>query len=201
MSSATGRPPLLSASAVAQTVTKCFHFKMVDEATFKHLPSYCDRNYYFQGETTLEKGQEEFILKLVNPVCMSYEAIEGIIEVLKHLNSRGLLSPYPLSSRTGTDVIELSSAELLMKKASSNEGGEIMKYPVYVLSFIPGEIFDHVDKKYLTPALLYQVGEMLAKIDKDLMVGPYLFVKCLLNNDTEHACLKCSEAEGLFSCL
>lgn len=167
MSVAKGRPPSLTNEESSKVITRHFNFKEANDASIKTFPSYRDRNYFFQGEST-ESSDNEFVFKLSNPLSSSFSVMEGVNEVMRHLNSRSLQCPYPLSSHTGKDLIQLSSAQL--KGSADDEDEKAMKYPVYVLSFIPGEIFDHVDKRYLTPELLYEVGELLGKIDKELMV-------------------------------
>lgn len=172
MSTAAGRPPLLSNQDASNVIKKHFNFKKVNEDSIKTFPSYRDRTYYFQGECTDELNNE-FVFKLSNPLSTSFAVMEGVIDVMKHLNSHSLFSPYPLASRTGKEIIHLSSPELLSEESSNEDDTndkEIMKFPVCVLSFIPGKIFDHVDKKFLAPSLLYEVGELLGKINKELMV-------------------------------
>lgn len=147
----------------------------MDGLSIKAFPSYRDRNYYFQGDYT-DHPKNSFVFKLSNPLSTSFEVMESVNHVMKHLHSRSLMSPYPLATQTGEDLIQLSSAQLKESEVDSieyqvsNEGTDIMNYPVYVLSFIPGHIFDQVDKRHLTPALLCEVGELLGKIDKELMV-------------------------------
>lgn len=165
MSVAKGRPPSLTNEESSTVIARHFNFKEVNEASIKAFPSYRDRNYFFQGEST-KSSDNEFVFKLSNPLSSSFSVMEGVNEVMSHLNSHSLQSPYPLSSRTGKDLIQLSSGEL----RGSTDDEKSMKYPVYVLSFIHGEIFDHVDKRYLTPELLYEIGELLGKIDMELMV-------------------------------
>lgn len=181
MSVAAGRPPSLSNHETSAILTKHFNFKAVIDVSIKAFPSYRDRNYFFQGDY-IDESTNAFVFKLSNPLSTSLDVMEGVNQVMKHLNSRSLLSPYPLSSQTGRDVFQLSGAELKdvnseenimsaeRKKDGDSEEDNVMKYPVYVLSFIPGQIFDHVEKKHITPALLYEVGELLGKIDKELMV-------------------------------
>ena len=178
MSWAAGRPPVLRAQDVALIAARYFNFNVVHEDSLKPLPSYCDRNYYFQGEHRNDGGRE-FILKLANPLSTSYDVIRGIVRLMKHLNSKGLLVPCPLSGQTEEDAIQLSSTEMnkgdrecepSSAEGTDDEQGGTMKYPVFVLSFIPGQIFDHVNKKYLTPALLYEIGELLGRINKELVV-------------------------------
>ena len=161
-----GRPPLLSIQEVSEIIKKYFNFKEVDVLSIKSLPSYRDRTYYFQGENP-DESNHEFVFKLSNPLSTPLDVMEGVNEVMKHLNSCSLHSPYPVASNTGRALVELSSAELL---SDSNHSDKKMKYPVYILSFIPGQIFDHVEKEILTPQLLGELGELLGKIDKELMV-------------------------------
>ena len=168
MSVAAGRPPFLSTQQALAAIKKHFIFKEVDESSIKEFPSYRDRNYYFQGECT-DESHSEFVFKQSNPLSTTFEVMEGVNAVMKHLHSRSLKTPYPLASKTGSDLIELSKSELLGSDDNSAEP-ECMKYPVYVLSFIPGEIFDHVSKALLTPKLLFEIGELLGKMDMELMV-------------------------------
>lgn len=169
MSVAEGRPPLLSSKDASLIIKKHFNFDKVNESSIKSFPSYRDRNYYFQGES-IGESEFEFVFKLSNPLSTPFDVMDGVNQVMKHLYSCSLLSPYPLTSRTGKELVELSGAELLSDTGSDHAEHKNMKYPVYVLSFIPGFIFDHVDKKFLTPALLHEVGDLLGKIDKELMV-------------------------------
>ena len=171
MSVAAGRPPFLSNQQALMMIKKYFNFKEVCETSIKEFPSYRDRNYYFRGEYT-DESHSEFVFKQSNPLSTTFEVMEGVNAVMKHLHSRNLKTPYPLASRTGNELIELSRSDLLAgsANAATDEDVRCNKYPVYVLSFIPGEIFDHVEKHSLTPKLLSEIGELLGKIDKELMV-------------------------------
>jgi Ser/Thr protein kinase RdoA (MazF antagonist) len=213
---------------VSLIATKHYHLSV---SSVESLPSYSDRNYYFRGE-----DEREFILNLSNPLSTSYEAIVGIVGLMKHLHSQGFPVPHPLPSHTGGHVIQLSRAELkkdvdnaaqlepsradlkkdgeknteyqlsmrkdsvsdkntsivelgkdsdqntirrgndnVLTRAELKDAENAMKYAVYVLSYIPGKIFDHVDKQCLTPALLHEIGELLGKIDKELMVSACMY--------------------------
>ena len=167
MSIAAGRPPLLTNKAVSALATYYFNFNSVKESTVKVLPSYYDRNYYLEGKHAVDNSRQ-FVLKLINPYSTSYQVIEGVIQVMKHLSLCGIACPHPVVSCTGKEVIKLSNTELLTHTNSQNE--KSMKYPVFIVSFIPGEVFDHVDKKFLSPELISEVGEMMGKIDEELLV-------------------------------
>lgn len=166
MSVAEGRPPFLTNEMVSQIVCKYFNFKSVHPTSIKSFPSYRDRTYYFQGEHA-DENDHEFILKISNPYSTPSEVIQGVNDVMKHLHSHGLKSPYPMPTRAGDDFISLTSNQLV---PGSCTGTEKLSYHVCVLSFIAGKVFDHVDKKYLTPILMHEVGELLGKMDKELMV-------------------------------
>lgn len=166
MSIAGGRPPSLTTEEASRVITKHFNFKKVYDVSIKAFPSYRDRNYFFEGEC-VDEPTKEFVFKLSNPLSTSVDVMEGVNEVMKHLHSKSMLTPYPLCSRRGKDLVQLTNTQL--KKEDDTVDKNSMKYPVYVLSYIPGKIFDEVNKKHLTPALLYEVGELLGKMDKELM--------------------------------
>ena len=186
MSTSTGRPPKLPKGQISRVVLKHFNFSVVHEDSIKNFPSYDDVNYYFQGKTPAGGGNE-FVLKLTNPLHTSFSELKGIYEVMKHVQSCGIIPQCPQKSRAGPDAIQLSHKELLegdcsRQDSSVPEGGasadhinnttarleEPLCY-VSVLSYSEGEMFDLVEKKYLTPNLLHEIGVMLAKMNKELV--------------------------------
>ena len=187
MSVAAGRPPNLSKEALSHVVRTYFNFSSVHEESVKIFPSYTDRNYYFEGEC-LDGGGPEFVLKLYNPLCSSLSELKGINEIMNLIQSCGIIPQRPQNSRAGPDVIELYHRELLMDNTSNKRvtsvkekvalkdgpglsiSAELFCY-ASVLSFAHGEMFDHVEKEYLIPDLLHEIGVMLAKMDKELMVS------------------------------
>lgn len=185
MSQALGRPPPLSAKAVCKLACKHFNFKNATENSVKSFPSYDDRNYYLCGEPWNTEGSEyEFVLKLNNPNQTSFQVVKGINDIVLQLKSCGFKFslPCPVFNSAGLSILELSAAELaktsLSGESTSSQdmanGSAVddpsMRYPVSVLSFIPGDMFDSIGKKYLTPALLYEAGVTLATIDKEFKV-------------------------------
>ena len=174
MSTSAGRPPKLSKSTISRVVLKYFNFSVVDEDSIKNFPSYDDVNYYFQGKTPAGGGNE-FVLKLTNPLHTSFSELKGIYEVMKHVQSCGLIPQCPQKSRAGPDAIQLSHKELLEGGAGAdhiNNTTARLNEPfcyVSVLSYAEGEMFDLVEKKYLTPNLLHEIGVMLAKMNKELV--------------------------------
>ena len=180
MSSAAGRPPSLSPTAVCKLVHEYFNLRNLVEDSVKAFPSYDDVNYYLQGELLDDSQCTEFVLKVANPVCTRFPVIKGLNKLMYHISSSGFkfATPCPIVGRTGTDIVLLTAEQMVLNevdeesydtnKKSSNANN--MEYPVRLLPFIRGEVFDAVDKQCLTPAVLREVGETLAMIDKELKV-------------------------------
>ena len=186
MSMSAGRPPKLHKGIISGVVLKYFNFSVVHEESIKNFPSYDDMNFYFQGKTPAGGGNE-FVLKLTNPLHTSLSESKGIYEVMKHVQSCGIIPQCPQKSRAGPDIIQLSHKELLEGGCSGHDSSvpegragadhinnttarldEPFCY-VSILSYAEGEMFDHVEKKYLTPNLLHEIGEMLAKMNKEMV--------------------------------
>ena len=181
-----GRPPLLSNSAIANLVKDSFCFSEVVESTVKELPSYVDRNIYFRGtlESTVTSQEEsshqyedkEYVLKLNNPFFTSFEILAGINSLLDYLQSKGITKCIlPLQGRKGQSTTEITGEDLLCyeKEEVSETTSEMkgMKFLMRIVTFIPGECFDSVDKQYLTPRLLDSVGNFIGKVDAVLNVS------------------------------
>ena len=184
MSCSAGRPPAICSEAVVKLVKEFFWFEAVDQLSVKEFPSYDDRNFYFRG--TLEtvthaadpvdgmeaansvtphaqtKLEGEYVLKLNNPLFASYEVLLGINSLLNHLHANGYTQCIrPLVSRAGADVLEITKEKLKDYESSNSDLTEKVtesKFFMRVVTFIPGECFDTVDKHHLTPRLLYDVG-------------------------------------------
>lgn len=193
-----GRPPELSNSGVAKLVTEYFCFESVDEHSVKQFPSYDDRNFYFRGkplqgalasgastsglperDTTGPQSESEFVLKLNNPLFASLEVIQGLNALLNHLHAHGCNRCIrPLPSRGGAGVLKIPRNKLLeydgsekpVVTGSSDELAESVCF-ARVVTFIRGECFDEVDKSYLTPRLLYDVGHCIGQANAILEVS------------------------------
>ena len=103
------------------------------------------------------------------------------------------ISIRPLPCKDGTDVVHLTADELtdnttdlyerpdqlLSQDSRSSMTGKILteqtklQYHVRVLPFISGQVLDSVDKRYLTPALLQEVGRTIGSVNKELKVRFY----------------------------
>ena len=178
---AAGRPPSLSSTAVTKLVKKFFRFQDVDEQSVKQFPSYDDRNFYFRGipELAVADGKgsvnqlEEYVLKLSNPLFTSYEALEGTNALLNHLHANGFTRCIrPKVSREGADLLEITEEKLLEcdSHLKVSEKRNKSTFFMRVVSFIPGECLDEVDKHHLTLRLLYDVGHCIGSADAILQV-------------------------------
>ena len=187
-----GRPPSLSNAAVAKLVKDFFPFVAVDELSVKQFPAYDDRNFYFRG--TLEEAptwersatctkdtnpkaadsfEKEYVLKLGNPLFASYEVLRGTNALLNHLYANGCTRCIrPLVGRAGADVLVIAR-EKLREYDNTLVLPEKMVEPnihLRVVTFIPGECFDEVDKHYLTPRLLYDLGHFMGSANAIMQV-------------------------------
>ena len=187
-----GRPPSLSNAAVAKLVKDFFPFIAVDELSVKQFPAYDDRNFYFRGTLkeapTWERSatctkdtnpkaadsfEKEYVLKLGNPLFASYEVLRGTNALLNHLYANGCTRCIrPLVGRAGADVLVIAR-EKLREYDNTLVLPEKMVEPnihLRVVTFIPGECFDEVDKHYLTPRLLYDLGHFMGSANAIMQV-------------------------------
>lgn len=194
MAEAAGRPPTLSCKAVSRIVCKYFNFKNVFEDSIKSYPSFVDQNYYFRGDDS-NGTSSEFMLKLNNPLCASDGVMRGLNKLMSHVRlcEFPFSTCYALPSRAGTDVVHLAAEELTVEydfetPELSSQGCEDsamvdcvgdtsyidvmpkLLYHVRVLPFIPGQVFDSIEKEQITPMLLHEIGEMLGRVNKELKV-------------------------------
>ena len=166
------RPPLLGKEDAISLIMDYFPFKSVSPTSLKQLPSYEDRTFYFEGETELSLDhsvRKPFVLKISNKTC-GHDVITGQNAVMLHLTARGINCCRPILCRGG-QYLEMLKTEVLLSKTDGRcvEGNEA-EYAVRVLQYIPGEQMSRVEKRYLTPQLLYCVGNHVAKINIALQV-------------------------------
>lgn len=200
MSCSAGRPPALSNAAVVKLVKEYFCFEAVDEHSVKEFPSYDDRNFYFRGRRTTactavahapetnvgvpingmipeHAFEGEYVLKLNNPLFASFDALKGINALLNHLHANGCNRCIrPIVGRSGTDIFEVTKEKVLECENSpdSSENTTEFKFLMRVVTFIPGECLDSVDKHYLTPRLLYDVGHCIGSANAILQVRAWI---------------------------
>ena len=164
------RPPNLDSTAISSLLEGLYPFKNVDKSSVKELSGYEDRNFYFKGRLTEDNGavscaNEEFILK-VSHLTNSCELLEGINEVMDHLKSKDFRCNYAIRNTNGEKIVLLSENQLLRGDPSMRTGRGA-KYPVRVLTFVPGETLEAVQ---ITPNQAFDVGVLAGSIDKALLV-------------------------------
>ena len=187
MAASKGRPPALCIRALSKLVTELFPFKSVNESSIRSLPSYDDRNYYFRGVLDghgVATGRQnvsrndEFILKLGNPLYASYETLRGINSMMKYLHDKRFTGiSYPIQSRQGQDLLAFPGKDLLKYELGccsdsllTSMMDQTNRFHIRVITFIPGEMFDEVGKQSLTPKLVYDVGKCVGQMDRALEV-------------------------------
>lgn len=170
---ADGRPPEVSSEATAALITKYFPFKHVSLVSLKTLPSYDDRNIYFSGVLEEEGGQcggeRPFVLKLFNCITTNVDILHGITAIMQHLSERCFPNCCPIASRRGDYVISLSDSEMYGVGREGPRSG--VRYPVRVLTFLPGEVMDKLEKRFMTPELSFSVGDLVGRMNLALQVS------------------------------
>ncbi len=75
---------------------------------------------------------------------------------------------YPIPSKAGLEVEEVPVRKLTPER--EEEKGE-RTFLLRVVNYIPGEIFDNIDKVHVTPRLLYDIGKYAGRMDSLLQVN------------------------------
>lgn len=174
------RPPALSNEAVSVLLFRHFPFTHVSMESFKPLPSYDDRNWFFEGaleekayRSCLHGTQYPFVLKILNSGLTLGEA-KGMNEMMLLLSERGIPVTRPIATRSGHHTVALTLSEMepprTNKSSSAEKGEEDQTYAVRVLTYLPGIPMDKLDKKHFTPDLAYSLGKMAGKMDSILQV-------------------------------
>lgn len=160
------RPPALIWDTVVSLITRLFPFKDVAFTSFKEISCYDDRLYYFEGRLEGELVRKPFVLKLSNG-NFGHALVSGQNAVMLHLRAKGIQCCEPVITKLGHHLEMLSEAQLVGER-----GGDDVTYIVRVLRYIPGELMDEVDRRYLTPELVYSVGNFVGQMDMALQVRP-----------------------------
>ena len=191
---ANASPPAVDCKTAVALITKLFPFKRISIDSLKQLPSYSDRNIYFEGvretiDGNRDQDEEPFVLKLLNASLFTPEVIEDLNAVMVFLRGRGVPCTYPVATRNGSythfatrsDLLGVSSTTRIKSEEERNidfqspvrHAGNALtevKYPVQVVNYIPGEMMDNVEKMYFTPKLSYRLGNLVGRMDLTLQV-------------------------------
>ena len=173
-----GRPPALRNTKLVKLINQFYAFDSIDANSVKNFPGYDDRNYYFRGvSSSSSQNGEEFVLKMFNELHTPHDVVVGISELWNHLRSKGFTYTSHLPNKEGNVVTFVPQS--LCKDESSSESLSDQTYAIRIIHYISGELFDQIDKKYLTPKLLYQVGTLLGRVDLALKVNQLTSFLCL----------------------
>lgn len=136
-------------------------------ATFTlELDSYGDRNFYIKGskkDGNKETENNEFVLKILNSVdSANANCIRAQNQCMLFLKERGISCSFPIPSNTGKYIVFVKDSNDFQEKT----------YAVRMLNFLPGQLLkDALKMKSLsTPQLLYNYGQFVAQLDKELKV-------------------------------
>lgn len=185
-----GRPPNISNQRLIQLLTSTLHFKEVNESEIKPLRSYADRNYYFRGtldfplissgpantSVTNTSLECEYVFKINNPLLANFEEIKGINFITRHLNNQGFRGIQDaLSNRNGQDVFVILRDDVLeycnLGDSADPPLAEASIYYLRVMTYIPGELYKEIDRRYITPDLLLELGSVIGRMAKELQVS------------------------------
>ncbi len=176
-----GRPPQLKPLSIVKLLKLHYGFQQADEDSVKHLPSYYDVNFYFRGIPNQDALEGEYMLKILNRAHISNEIAVGLSALWAHLNKKGLNYTNMLPNIQGDRVTTLTVQELVQfEEEQPSEAVLSLAFSIRVMRFVPGEVFDAVDKRYLTPSLLFDVGAFTGRIDTALQV--ILPLICIIMN-------------------
>ena len=159
-------PPVLS-----QLLQEFFPVEGVDTDSIKELQGYDDLNCYVRARVA-RSGWGELVFKVINRQdSLDPELWDGITSEMRYLHSQGFRCPYPISSRAGTDVVELRRSWLLSGVPDRRQRSSQRRDPLHLgvlLEYIPGTPLSAIK---MTPQLMYATGAYVGRMDQALQVG------------------------------
>nr|XP_034970030.1 hydroxylysine kinase isoform X2 [Zootoca vivipara] len=151
------KKPAFSKQQATELVQKIFGLTVSE---LKPLPSYDDQNFYVCAAAAALEGKAEsaqnFVLKITNcEDSQNSELIEVHTRVMIFLNGEGFPVQTPHSTKEGG----------IMFLESVDTGSAKSAYIVRLLSYLPGKTVATIRT---SPPLLYELGQMAARMDKTL---------------------------------
>ncbi|XP_061450828.1 hydroxylysine kinase isoform X2 [Rhineura floridana] len=147
--------PAFSEKQATELVERVYGLKVSE---VKLLPSYDDQNFCVRVNGPEGKGEntEEFVLKIVNcEDSQNPELIEVQTRVMMFLNGEGFPVATPYFTKEGE----------IMFLESIDTGSAPKAYIVRLLSYLPGKVVATIP---MSPPLLYEIGQLAARLDKTL---------------------------------
>ncbi|XP_063170581.1 hydroxylysine kinase isoform X2 [Candoia aspera] len=147
--------PTFTEKQAAELVKRVFGLEV---SQLTPLPSYDDQNFHVRTASFTEKGESprEFVLKIINcEDSQNSELIEVQTQIMMFLNSEGFPVAMPQLTREGK--------VMFLEKVDT--GSSTQEYAVRLLSYLPGRT---VATLPVSPPILYEIGQVAAKLDKTL---------------------------------
>ncbi|XP_062998491.1 hydroxylysine kinase [Elgaria multicarinata webbii] len=147
--------PAFSEKEAIELVERIFGLKVSE---LKPLPSYDDQNFHVHVVNFERKGEkaEEYVLKIINcEDSQNPELIEVQTRIMMFLKEEG----FPVAAPHFTKEGEIMFLE------SRDTGSATQEYMVRLLSYLPGRT---VATLPMGPPVLYEIGQLAARLDKTL---------------------------------
>lgn len=158
--------PSFSEKQVVELVEKRFGLKVSE---LKPLPSYDDQNFQVHI-SKFEDGDcaEDFVIKIINyEDSQNPKLIEVQTRIMLFLNEEGFPVPTPCFTKEG---------EIMFLESLDSDSGT-KEYIVRLLTYLPGRTVATVP---LSPPVLYEIGQLAAKLDQTLAEKfHHPLIKCL----------------------
>ncbi|XP_034265402.1 hydroxylysine kinase [Pantherophis guttatus] len=147
--------PTFTEKQAAELVQRIFGLEV---SQLRPLPSYDDQNFHVSAASFPGKGESagDFVLKIINAEdSQNSDLVEVQTQIMMFLNGEGFPVAMPRLTRDGK-VLFLETVDI---------GSFTQKFVVRLLSYLPGKT---VATLPVTPPILYDIGQMAAKLDKTL---------------------------------
>ncbi|XP_054858404.1 hydroxylysine kinase [Eublepharis macularius] len=147
--------PAFSETQAVSLVERVYGFSV---SKIKPLPSYDDQNFHLRvaGLEGPPEGIEEYVLKITNcEDSQNPSLIEAQTRIMMFLSAEGFPVATPRFTTHG-EIMFLKSIDI---------GSATIGYMVRLLTYLPGQ---PLATNPVSPPILYEVGQLAAKLDKTL---------------------------------
>ncbi|EDV24398.1 uncharacterized protein TRIADDRAFT_56167 [Trichoplax adhaerens] len=178
------RPPNLPKDQVKEILTNLIGANNININNLKELPSYADRNYYFQLDypiisrhfgnyqdssvhtySKMAKENQSYVLKILScPDQESYDLHHARLCAMKHLYNTGINCPSPinLANQKWIKTVKLPQQKL---NAGNQSMDNFEEHIAYLLTYVDGQTVATIQPN---EDLLYQIGGYAGLLDKNL---------------------------------
>ena len=189
------RPHVTEKQAVVMA-TRLFNLNDTDHSSVKELDSYEDRNFYLRGSLNEEQKNlasfagNEYVFKIANHMDSNHEHLmQTQCDVMSFLQARGHKCSFPVPSIFGSSFVmckiprDSAPDGVALASDHANDACNLEKFEIYngeayskedyficavrLQTFVPGKMLNEVP---LTNQLLFDAGNTLGRLDRDLKV-------------------------------